>query len=284
MVVRELLSMSAKKLKEANIPNPVLDARLIIEHVLGQGELFVVKNPSFVVPEMDITIILENIEKRVSHMPLSYITNSREFMSLPFYVDENVLIPRPDSECLVETVLELLKTRAPQKHAILDIGIGSGALAISVAFYDRCVIADGIDISPEAVSVAKKNAEQNGVLERCEFFVCDILKEELSKKYDVILSNPPYIRPDVIKTLESDVRDYEPMGALNGGEDGLLFYRTIAKKANNMLKGDGVIAFEIGYDQKEEVMDLLYGEGFSEVTCHEDLAGNPRVVIAKRTC
>jgi len=284
MVVRELLSISAKQLKEADIAQPVLDARLIIEHTLGQGELFVVKNPFFDVSELDVAIILEKIKMRANHMPLSYMTNSREFMSLPFYVDENVLIPRPDSECLVENVLELLKTRPIKKRFILDIGTGSGALAISAAYYDSDVSADGIDISSEAVEIAKKNAEQNGVLTRCNFFICDILKDSPPKKYDFILSNPPYIKPEVIETLEADVRDYEPMGALCGGEDGLLFYREITKKAYDMLTEDGMIAFEIGYDQKEDVMGLLRNEGFTDVVCLEDLAGNPRVVTAKRTC
>lgn len=284
MVIRELLFTCSNLLKKAEIPQPVLDARLIIEHTLGKEELFVIKNPSFEVSDQDVATILDKIKRRTNHMPLSYITNNREFMSLPFYVDKNVLIPRPDSECLVEHVLELLKGRTVDKRTILDIGLGSGALAISVAYFDSFVIAEGIDISPEAVVIAKKNAEQNGVLERINFFVCDILKDEPAKKYDLILSNPPYIRPEVIETLESDVRDFEPMGALDGGEDGLLFYRAITQKACNMLKNDGILAFEIGYDQKDDVMKLLINEGYKEVICHEDLAGNPRVVTARRTC
>ncbi len=280
MVVRDLFRECVGRLKAAHIESATLDARLIIEHVLHKKELFVVKYPQAEVSKEDAIRIYEKTAMRCQHKPLAYLIGVREFMGLEFWVNEQVLIPRPDSELLVETVLEECK-KNPHKKEILDIGTGSGALAISVAYYAENVFVQGIDISPGAIEVAQKNAQKNDVEHAVSFFVCDILKEDPKKIYDIVLSNPPYIRPAVIQTLESDVKDYEPMSALCGGEDGLNFYRAIAKRAKTWLKRPGFLALEIGYDQAEDVQNLLKAEGFSAVTCYHDLADNPRVVIGR---
>lgn len=280
MVVRDLFRECVGRLKAAHIESATLDARLIIEHVLHKKELFVVKYPKVEVSKEDARCIYEKIAMRCQHKPLAYLIGVREFMGLEFLVNEQVLIPRPDSELLVETVLEECK-KDPHKKEILDIGTGSGALAVSVAYYAENVLVQGIDISPGAIEVAQKNAQKNGVEHAVSFLVCDILKEDPKKTYDIVLSNPPYIRPAVIQTLESDVKDYEPMSALCGGEDGLDFYRAIAKRAKTWLNRPGFLALEIGYDQAEDVQNLLKAEGFSAVTCYHDLADNPRVVTGR---
>ena len=190
-------------------------------------------------------------------------------MGLSFYVDKNVLIPRPDTEVLAEYVIENCHGK------ILDIGTGSGALSVSIAKYGKDVSVFACDISQEALNIAMRNSSTNDA--SVTFFHCDILKDELKEKYNVIVSNPPYIRSDVILTLDKNVKDFEPSLALDGGNDGLIFYRTITEKAYNALTEDGILAYEIGFDQAKEVSDIM-SPLFKEIKVLKDLSGNDRVV------
>lgn len=212
------------------------------------------------------------IKKRAERVPLQYITGEQEFMGLTFHVNSNVLIPRQDTETLVEEAIKLVEPGM----SILDMCTGSGCIIISILKKCSGIQGTGSDISKQALNVAKKNAKLNNVavdFERSDMF------ENLSDKYDMIVSNPPYIRSDVVPTLMPEVCEFEPLDALDGHEDGLYFYRKIIKECKSFLKEDGKILFEIGNDQGQAVSDMLTYAGFRNVGVIKDLAHNDRVIV-----
>lgn len=210
------------------------------------------------------------IEKAKSGMPVAYILGRKEFYSLDFIVTPDVLIPRPDTEILVENIIPLAGGKR-----VLDICCGSGCIGISIAKNADCALAM-IDISEKALEITEKNCALNEV--SAQLFKKDILNENIDGECDIIVSNPPYIESDVVLTLEKNVRDFEPHLALDGGGDGLCFYPVIAKKAFNSLVKGGTLAFEIGYNQGKAVYDILVNCGFENVKIIKDYAGNDRVV------
>lgn len=266
MVIKEAIALLEKR-----------EAELILSHILNMSITQLILNRNKDLTDIQERKYIECVKRRRSGEPVQYIIGSCEFMSLEFLVDKNVLIPRSDTETLVENVIDILKEK---KASVLDIGTGSGCIGISLLKYCPDIDAECIDVSPKALEIAKKNAEKNTVLDRIKFTLSDILKEVPNGRYDVIVSNPPYIRPEVIEGLESQVKDFEPYSALCGGEDGLLFYKRITSVAPGILKEDGVLAFEIGYDQGEAVKNLLEKD-FFDVKIIKDLCGNDRVVIGK---
>lgn len=212
------------------------------------------------------------IKKRAERVPLQYITGEQEFMGLTFHVNSNVLIPRQDTETLVEEAIKLVEPGM----SILDMCTGSGCIIISILKKCSGIQGTGSDISKQALNVAKENAKLNNVavdFERSDMF------ENLSDKYDMIVSNPPYIRSDVVPTLMPEVCEFEPLDALDGHEDGLYFYRKIIKECKSFLNEDGKILFEIGNDQGQAVSDMLTYAGFRNVRVIKDLAHNDRVVV-----
>ena len=212
------------------------------------------------------------IKKRAERVPLQYITGEQEFMGLTFHVNSNVLIPRQDTETLVEEAIKLVEPGM----SILDMCTGSGCIIISILKKCSGIQGTGSDISKQALNVAKENAKLNNVavdFERSDMF------ENLSDKYDMIVSNPPYIRSDVVPTLMPEVCEFEPLDELDGHEDGLYFYRKIIKECKSFLKEDGKILFEIGNDQGQTVSDMLTYAGFRNVGVIKDLAHNDRVVV-----
>ena len=212
------------------------------------------------------------IKKRAERVPLQYITGEQEFMGLTFHVNSNVLIPRQDTETLAEEAIKLVEPGM----SILDMCTGSGCIIISILKKCSGIQGTGSDISKQALNVAKENAKLNNVavdFERSDMF------ENLSDKYDMIVSNPPYIRSDVVPTLMPEVCEFEPLDALDGHEDGLYFYRKIIKECKSFLKEDGKILFEIGNDQGQAVSDMLTYAGFRNVRVIKDLAHNDRVVV-----
>lgn len=212
------------------------------------------------------------IKKRAERVPLQYITGEQEFMGLTFHVNSNVLIPRQDTETLVEEAIKLVEPGM----SILDMCTGSGCIIISILKKCSGIQGTGSDISKQALNVAKENAKLNNVavdFERSDMF------ENLSDKYDMIVSNPPYIRSDVVPTLMPEVCEFEPLDALDGHEDGLYFYRKIIKECKSFLKEEGKILFEIGNDQGQAVSDMLTYAGFRNVGVIKDLAHNDRVVV-----
>lgn len=229
----------------------------------------------------------ENIQKRFKNAieeikegkPLQYVINKQEFMGLNFYVNENVLIPQPDTEILVEEVLNNLKKDEKIKN-VLDICTGSGAIGVSIAKYTNDSITMS-DISNKALEIAKNNAINNNILDKCKFVLSNMF-ENIENTYDIIVSNPPYIKTNVIKTLNKDVQN-EPNIALDGGDDGLKFYRIIAENAHKHLVSNGILALEIGYDQKEDVIQLLEEEKkYKNIRYKKDLSGNDRVIVCEK--
>jgi len=212
-------------------------------------------------------------------MPIQYITNNQEFMKLNFYVDKNVLIPQPDTEILVEEVIEISKKINSKK--ILDLCTGSGAIGVSLAKYlPNCEIT-AVDISKKALQIAKKNAIINEVEKQITFISSDLFSNLESQKFDIIVSNPPYIKRNDIENLEEQVKK-EPLIALDGGEDGLDFYKKIIKEAHKYLVSEGYLCLEIGYNQKDEVIKLIEKEEtFKNIYSKKDLYGIDRIIIAE---
>ncbi|MDP4132609.1 MAG: peptide chain release factor N(5)-glutamine methyltransferase [Bacillota bacterium] len=268
MVIKETLANAIKSLKEIS-DTPSLDAKILLEKACSCDRLFLLKKRDDILPDESIAKFNNYIERRIKGEPVAYIVGSKEFMGLNFIVTSDVLIPRPDTETLAEYVISNLSGK------ILDIGTGSGCIAISCAKFIKGSEVTAIDKDAKALSIASKNADMHNV--SIKFICLDILKNDIEEKYNVILSNPPYIKTETIDGLSESVKDYEPKAALDGGGDGLIFYRAITKKAAEALLPKGVLAFEIGYDQADEVSSIMEPY-FDLITVLKDLSGNDRVV------
>ena len=235
------------------------------------------------VPEVKINEFEIGLEKIKNNIPIQYITNHQEFMKLDFYVDENVLIPQPDTEILVEEVIKYVNENAENFSnsspiKILDLCTGSGAIAISLAKYIENVEITATDISNKAIQIAKLNAEKNLVHKKIKFIESDMFENIEKNQFDIIISNPPYIETNIIPTLDKEVQK-EPFIALDGGDDGLRFYRLIIKNAKDYLAPTGKISLEIGYNQKEAIFNLIKNcDNFNNPVCIKDLGGNDRVI------
>lgn len=263
----------AGRLKDCGVREAELDARLLLEYVCKTDRNTLLAHPERAVSEEERDRFLALIARREKREPLQYITGEREFMGLNFETSPETLIPRQDTECLVEEAMKELH----DGMEILDLCCGTGCILLSLLNYSNDCRGFGVDINENAVALARKNAENLGIEAR--FAVSDLF-EAVNGKYDLITSNPPYIPTQVIVTLDPEVKSYEPMAALDGGEDGLTFYRVIAAQAKNYLKRGGMIFLEIGYDQGESVSKLLIENGYKNVKVVKDLAGLDRVVSA----
>ena len=279
MTIKETIRKGMIILKTNNVTEPNIKSRLIMQFVLNKPrEYLVVYDKEKLTLRQEVNYF-KAIKKLCNGIPIQHITNRKEFMKMTFFVDENVLIPRPDTEILVEEVIKIAKKINARK--ILDLCTGSGAIAISLAKYIDKSNITAVDISDKALNVAKLNAKNNEVEDRITFVESDLFKNLKKEKYDIIVSNPPYIKKEVLKKLDKEVQK-EPKLALDGGYDGLDFYRKIINKAEEYLKFNGYLCFEIGYDQKEDVENLLKEqEKYINITCKKDLCDNDRVVIAK---
>lgn len=269
----KMLKNGEKELLSSDIADAKLDAWYLLEYVTGMSRASFFLEREKVVSDREEEIYRKLINKRKEHIPLQHITGIQEFMGFDFLVNENVLVPRQDTECLVENVLPYAENKK-----ILDMCTGSGCIIISLKKLCNKTECTGADISEKALEIAKKNAASNEA--EISFIKSDMF-ENITEKYDIIVSNPPYIRPDIIKTLEPEVREHDPMLALDGGEDGLLFYRLLAKEGKKYLMKSGMIFMEIGYDQGEAVKEIFEAEGFKDIVIKKDLCGNDRVVIGK---
>lgn len=279
MTIKETIRKGMIILKTNNITEPSIKSRLIMQYVLNKPREYLVVHDKEELTLRQEVNYFKAIKKLCQGIPIQHITNRQEFMKMTFYVDENVLIPRPDTEILVEEVIKIAKKINAKK--ILDLCTGSGAIAISLAKYINKSNITAVDISKKALNVAKLNAKNNEVEDRIIFVESDLFKNLKKEKYDIIVSNPPYIKKEVLKKLDKEVQK-EPNLALNGGYDGLDFYRKIINKADEYLKFNGYLCFEIGYDQKEDVENLLKEqEKYVNITCKKDLCDNERVIIAK---
>lgn len=273
MTYAEVYESGVKELERAEIEEARLDARLLLEYVCHTTRQDLLAHGERVVTEEEGRQYDGLIVKRALHIPLQYLTGVQEFMGLEFQVNENVLVPRQDTEVLVEEAMRFLH----DGMRILDMCTGSGCILLSLLHYSNDCEGVGADISESALAVAKQNAERIGVSEAVRFVRSDLFSD-VEGKFDMIISNPPYIRTDVIPTLMEEVREHEPMEALDGGDDGLFFYRRIIEEAPAYLNGGGQLFFEIGYDQADAVMILLASAGFKDIALVQDFAGNDRVV------
>ncbi len=274
MTLQEAYEYGQKRLTAAGIDDAAIDAWYLLEHTtkISRAMYFLERNKEMLAEQEKA--YNGYIETRAARIPLQHITGVQEFMGLEFQVNEHVLVPRQDTEVLVEAVLRELK-HIP-KCRILDMCTGSGCILISLLHFCGRAEGTGIDISEEALKVAKVNSERIGV--KADFIRSDLF-ENVTGKYEVIVSNPPYICTAVIEELKEEVRLHDPIIALDGKEDGLYFYRQIVEKSPGFLQRGGKLFFEIGHDQGEAVKKLMEAAGFSETVVKKDLAGLDRVVF-----
>lgn len=281
MKIFEAINEATKILSSSD--TPLLDAQLLLENVINKDRIYIYMNREKELSNNEIEKFFNLVERRKNGEPVSYILGYKEFMSLNFKVEKGVLIPRPDTEILVEEVLKNLKDK--KSPIVVDVGCGSGAISISIAKYKKDALVYALDIMDVPLRVTEENSKLNGTYDRVYVIKSDMLKsldKTLYGKVDVIVSNPPYIKGSDINDLMKDVKDYEPYEALYGGEDGLYFYKNITSQALPYLKSGGFIAYEIGYDQGFEVQNILKENGFYDVLCIRDLAGLDRVVLGWR--
>lgn len=275
MTIKEALKCSVDMLRKSNIDEPMHVSKIVLAELIHKPKEYLIINENEVLNDNIQAEFMNGIKNIQNGMPMQYITRKQEFMKLDFYVDESVLIPRSDTEILVEEALSIIGDK--ENLTILDMCTGSGAIAISIAKYAKNNKVYAVDISEQALDVARKNAKENNV--NIEFINSNMFENLDDIKFDMIISNPPYIETEVIQTLDKQVQN-EPKIALDGGSDGLDFYRIILDNADKFLKPDGAICMEIGYNQGKPVTNL-FKEKFSEVYCKKDLAGNDRVIVAK---
>ena len=274
---RSVYQYGCEQLMKAEIPEYELDARLLLEYVCGTD-----RNTLFIHPDLEVDVdkakeYASFIEKRSKRIPLQHLTGEQDFMGLQFKVNEHVLIPRQDTEILVEEAMKYLH----EGMRVLDMCTGSGCILLSLLHYSNDCTGIGVDISEQALQVAKENASLLTLEDRVKF-VHSNLFEQVDGRFDLIVSNPPYIATEEIEKLMPEVRDHEPRLALDGTEDGLYFYRKIIEDSRDYLTPGGYLLFEIGYDQGLSVSELMRQAGYKEVTVYRDYAGLDRVVSGYR--
>jgi release factor glutamine methyltransferase len=286
--IQRIIQWSTSYLKDRNITeSPRLEAELLLAHALGCKRIQLYTSFDKPVTALEREPFKQSLKRRLAGEPVSYITGERDFMSMTFKVSPSVLIPRPDTEALVETVTDLLKGREQEELKILDIGTGSGCVGISLAKHFPISTVSAWDISEEALAIARENASKLGAA-NIIFTNCDALNDESWKNvaadgsmFDVIVSNPPYIAQSERCDLSASVLDFEPHLALFAELNGLIFYRQFAERAKSMLKPGGFIVVEIGYRQAKHVSELFAGNDWRNVRVVKDLGKNDRVVIAE---
>jgi len=271
----DIYNEGAEKLKAAGVNEAALDARLLLEFVCDTDHNTLLVHGDMEVEDEKKERYFECIDKRSERIPVAYITNSCEFMGLDFYVTGDVLIPNQDTETLTEEALRYIH----DGMRIMDLCTGSGCIGLSLLRYSNDTHVVATDISDAALEVAKRNADNLGVSDRFMPVKTDIFPEKEDEKFDIIVSNPPYIRTSVIDTLEPEVKKYEPYIALDGSKDGLVFYKKIVPGARDYLYKSGYLFLEIGYDQGEDVRKLMEDNGYKDVQIIKDLGGNDRVVL-----
>ena len=268
-----------KELKKNNIKSALLDSELLISKVINKKREFVILNLEKDIDKKDYLYFKKLIFERSKGKPIAYLTGKKSFWKYQFYIDENVLIPRPDTEILIEQVLKIYKNR--NKINFLDIGVGSGCISLSILKEREDFSASAIDISDSALKICNINAYKLGVKNRIKLFKSDI--DNFSKgKYDLIISNPPYIKKLDLKYLDKDVVSYEPMLALDGGLDGISEIRKIINKSSELIKKSGKLILEIAFNQKKEVKQLLKNNGFYINSVIKDLGKNDRCIVSTK--
>lgn len=294
MNYRELYEDGMRRLVSADVKEAELTARLMLEYLCHTDRNYLLAHGEERVTNEIAEQYTGMIAERAKHIPMQYITNEQDFMGLKYYVNQDVLIPRQDTECLVEEAMREIQ----DGMSVLDLCTGSGCIIISLMRYKNNLRGVATDISERALEVVRRNSLEHGVTEQLRLVQSDLFEraEEIRRalhfltdagtqgeadRFDFIISNPPYIRSDVIESLDAEVREHEPRIALDGTADGLYFYRRIAEQAGDFLVSGGRVFFEIGYDQGQAVTDILAANGYSDIKVIQDLAGLDRVVSAR---
>lgn len=277
MTIRETINKGTIMLKSNKIESPKLKARLLLQYILKKPRQYLIVYDNKEITEKEKWEYFVNIEKLTQGIPLQHITHTQEFMKMDFFVNEDVLIPRPDTEILVEEVIKIAKNI--KNPVILDLCTGSGAIGISIAKNVQNAKVYATDISEKALEIAKQNAENLNA--KVKFIKSDLFEKIDKMKFDIIVSNPPYIKKEDIQYLSNEVQN-EPQIALDGGIDGLDFYRRIVKESIDFFKLGSYLCFEIGYDQKIDVIEIIEKEHrFVDTYSKKDLYGNDRIIITK---
>lgn len=286
MVINELLQLGVEKLGEREYLDPLLESIIILSFLQNVDKSYIYTHGDKEVSEEIVDKFLNFIEKRKEGYPLSYILKEKEFYGLDFYIEEKVLVPRPDTEILVEWIINKVNNEFKDRHLnIVELGTGSGCIALTLAYYLKNTKVFAVDIDDVALKVASINRNNLNLNDRVSLYKGDLFNGisslQLEGKIDIIVSNPPYIPTNAISELQIEVRKYEPKKALDGGEEGLLFYRRIVPESKKYLKSGGILAFEIGYDQGMKVKKLLEDNGFKDISIIKDFQGLDRVVVGR---
>ena len=279
MKIETAIQSALKKLQNSNIKSALLDSELLLAKVINKSREFVILNSKEKISDEKYYKFQNMVNQRSKGKPIAYLIKKKSFWKYEFYVDENVLIPRPDTELIIEKVLKIYKKK--NKIKFLDIGFGSGCILLSILKERKDFIATGIDISHKALNVCSINAYKLGVKNRVKLYKSDIDKF-LIGKYDLIISNPPYIKKSDLKYLEKDVKKFEPRLALDGGLDGISEIRKVIKKSSELIKNGGKLILEIAFNQKKEVKQLLRQNSFYINSVIKDLAGHDRCIVSTK--
>ena len=273
------IKQSTKFLKDNFIPNPKLDSEILMAKIIQKDRKYVLLNSNESLTMSDLNNFYNLIKKRSLHNPVAYLIKKKFFWNSEFFVTKDTLIPRPDTELIVENILSLTKHK--NKIKILDIGIGSGCILLSILKERENFYGTGVDISKKCLNISRINAVNLKVYNRLKLYKSDVDKFNLGK-YDLIVSNPPYIKKCKLRYLERDVASFEPKVALDGGLDGLSEIRKVIKKSSELIKKNGKFILEIGFDQKNKVINLLKKEGFYINSAQKDLANNDRCIVSTK--
>ena len=266
-------------LKDKSIKSAKLDSEILLASVIDKDKKYLILNNDQNIKEKNLKHFQKLIKKRSFREPIAYLTNKKHFWNYKFFVTKDTLIPRPDTELIVEQILKLTKSKTKMK--ILDIGVGSGCILLTILKERKNFYGVGVDISKKCLNISKINAKNLEVSSRVKFFKSDVDKFDLGK-YDLIVSNPPYIKKSNLKYLEKDVVNFEPKLALDGGLDGLSEIRKVITKSSELIKKNGKFILEIGFDQKNKVINLLKNKGFYINSISKDLAKNDRCIISTK--
>ena len=279
MNITSAIISGSKILRNKFIPSHQLDSEILMAKTIKKDRSYILLNSDRVLKKNDLNFFFRLIEQRSSGSPVAYLTNKKFFWDSEFFITNDTLIPRPDTELIIENVLN--STKQKNKINILDIGIGSGCILLSILKERKNFYGTGIDISKKCLNISKINAIKLKVSSRLKLYKSDVDKFNLGK-YDLIVSNPLYIKTCKLKYLERDVVEFEPKLALNGGLDGLSEIRKVIKKSSELIKKNGKFILEIGFDQKNKVINLLKKEGFYIDSAQKDLANNDRCIVSTK--
>ena len=279
MNIQSAIIEGATILKNKSINSAKLDSEILLASVIDKDRKYLILNNDQNIKEKNLIHFQKLINKRSFREPIAYLTNKKHFWNYKFFVTKDTLIPRPDTELIVEQILKLTKSKTKMK--ILDIGVGSGCILLTILKERKNFYGVGVDISKKCLNISKINAKNLEVSSRVKFFKSDVDKFDLGK-YDLIVSNPPYIIKSNLKYLEKDVVNFEPKLALDGGLDGLSEIRKVITKSSELIKKNGKFILEIGFDQKNKVINLLKNKGFYINSISKDLAKNDRCIISTK--